>query len=61
MGVAEATFYRWKKRYGGLDTTETRRLEHLGTLTRLLPQRSLPPWFRGETCRYYAEEYIGNR
>jgi len=29
MGVAEATFYRWKKRYGGLDVTEIRRLRQL--------------------------------
>ncbi len=26
MGVAEATFYRWKKRYGGLGVSEIRRL-----------------------------------
>jgi putative transposase len=29
MGVAEATFYRWKKRYGNLDATEIRRLRQL--------------------------------
>ena len=29
MGVAEATFYRWKKRYGGLGVSEIRRLKQL--------------------------------
>jgi putative transposase len=29
MGIAEATFYRWKKRYGDLDATEIRRLRQL--------------------------------
>ena len=29
MGIAEATFYRWKKRYGNLDATEIRRLRQL--------------------------------
>ena len=29
MGVAEATFYRWKKPYGNLDATEIRRLRQL--------------------------------
>ena len=36
MGVAEATFYRWKKRYGGLGVSEIRRLRQLeGENTRL--------------------------
>ena len=29
MGVAEATFYRWKKRYNGLGVSEIRRLRQL--------------------------------
>ncbi len=29
MGVAEATFYRWKKRYGELGVSEIRRLRQL--------------------------------
>jgi putative transposase len=29
MGVAEATFYNWKKKYGGLGVTELRRLKQL--------------------------------
>ena len=28
-GITEQTFYRWKKRYGGLGTTELRRLRQL--------------------------------
>ena len=29
MGVSEATFYNWKKKYGGLSITELRRLKQL--------------------------------
>lgn len=29
MGVSEATFYNWKKKYGGLGVTELRRLRQL--------------------------------
>ena len=29
MGVAEATFYRWKKRYQGMGPSELRRLKQL--------------------------------
>lgn len=29
IGVAEATFYNWKKKYGGLGVTELRRLKQL--------------------------------
>jgi putative transposase len=29
MGVAEATFYNWKRKYGGLGLSELRRLKQL--------------------------------
>jgi putative transposase len=29
MGVSEATFYRWKQKYGGLMPSEVQRLRHL--------------------------------
>ncbi len=29
MGVSEATFYNWKKKYGGLGVSELRRLKQL--------------------------------
>ena len=29
MGISEMTFYRWKKKYGGLGVTELRRLKQL--------------------------------
>ncbi|AOZ49454.1 transposase [Chromobacterium vaccinii] len=29
MGVSEATFYNWKKQYGGLGVSELRRLKQL--------------------------------
>ena len=29
MGISDATFYNWKKKYGGLGTSELRRLKEL--------------------------------
>ena len=29
LGIAEQTFYRWKKQYGGLEATEVRELTQL--------------------------------
>lgn len=29
MGISEATFYNWKKKYGGLNPSEVRRLKQL--------------------------------
>lgn len=29
MGISEATFYKWKKKYGGLGESELRRLKIL--------------------------------
>ncbi len=29
MGISEATFYNWKKKYAGLGPAEMRRLRHL--------------------------------
>lgn len=29
MGISEATFYNWKKRYGGLGVSELRRLKQM--------------------------------
>ena len=29
LGISEATFYNWKKEYGGLGTAELRRLRQL--------------------------------
>ena len=36
LGVAEATFYNWKAKYGGMDASQLRRLKELeGENTRL--------------------------
>ena len=44
-GVSEQTFYRWKKKYGGMDLSEARRLRHLedenGKLKQLLAEEKL--------------------
>ena len=38
MGVSEATFYRWKKKYSGLGVSEIRRLKQLEEENRKLKQ-----------------------
>ena len=38
MGVSEATFYRWKKKYSGLGVSEIRRLRQLEEENRKLKQ-----------------------
>lgn len=38
MGITEQTFYRWKKKYGGLGCTELRRLKQLEEENRQLKQ-----------------------
>ena len=37
-GITEQTFYRWKKKYGGLGMNELRRLRHLEEENRRLKQ-----------------------
>src|SRR3546814_4606245 len=43
-GISDATFYKWKARYGGLDVSEARRLKVLedenAKLKKLLAERS---------------------
>lgn len=45
MGISEATFYNWKKKYGGLGVSELRRLNQLedenGRLKRMVADLSL--------------------
>ena len=44
-GIAENTFYRWRKTYGGMSVNEAQRLKELekenGRLKRLLAERML--------------------
>lgn len=44
-GITEQTFYRWKQKYGGMDTSEVRRQRELeaenSRLKRLLAERDL--------------------
>ena len=45
LGISEQTFYRWRKRYGGLNRSEVRRLKVLeqenARLKKLLPDAML--------------------
>lgn len=38
MGITEQTFYRWKKKYGGLGVSELRQLKQLEEENRKLKQ-----------------------
>jgi putative transposase len=38
LGIAEATFYRWKKRFAGMGVAEIRRLKQLEEENRRLKQ-----------------------
>jgi putative transposase len=38
MGITEQTFYRWKRKYGGLGPSELRRLKQLEEENRKLKQ-----------------------
>ncbi len=38
MGITEQTFYRWKRKYGGLSGSELRKLKHLEEENRRLKQ-----------------------
>ncbi len=38
MGITEQTFYRWKKKYGGMGVAELRRLKQLEDENRRLKQ-----------------------
>lgn len=38
LGISEQTFYRWKKKYGGLGVAEVRRLRQLEEENRRLKQ-----------------------
>ena len=38
MGISDATFYNWKKKYGGLGVSELRRLRQLEEENRRLKQ-----------------------
>ena len=38
LQVSEQTFYRWKKKFGGLGVAEVRRLKHLEDEVRRLKQ-----------------------
>lgn len=55
LGISEATFYNWKKKFGGLGPSELRRLRQLeeenAKLKRLVADLSLMP-----CCRTYSQK-----
>jgi putative transposase len=58
MGISEATFYVWKKKYGNLGTTELRELrvlrEENAKLKRLVADLTLDKHILGEIVRKKA-------
>jgi putative transposase len=38
LGISSATFYQWRSKYGGLETSDLRRLKELETENRRLKQ-----------------------
>ena len=55
MGVSEATYYKWKQKYGGLMPSEVQRLRHLeeenARLRRLVADLSLDKEMLQEVVR----------
>ena len=55
LGISEPTFYRWKKRYGGLGVSELRELRSLrdenGKLKRLVADLTLDKHILQESLR----------
>ena len=55
LGVSEPTFYRWKRKYGGLGITELRELRQLrdenGKLKRLVADLTLDKHILQESLR----------
>jgi putative transposase len=55
LGVSEATFYAWKKKYGHLGVTEVRRMRQLGDenlrLKRLVADLTLDKHMLAEALR----------
>lgn len=52
MQVAETTFYRWKKKFGGMETPEVRELGQLREETRKLKQLVVDPSIKQTATTY---------
>jgi putative transposase len=55
LGVTEATFYRWRNRYGGMSSSEAKRLKELerenARLKKLVAEQALDIDILGEVSR----------
>ena len=62
MGISEATFYNWKKKFGGLGTTELRRLRQLeeenSQLKKLVADLSLV--ISLQVLKYHGEQIVAD-
>lgn len=56
LGIHKATFYNWKKRYGGMDNQQLKRLKELEEENRKLKQIMLTyPWTIRCSRMYYQK------
>ena len=63
-GISQQTYYRWRKKYGGLMPSEVRRLKQLeeenGRLKRMVADLSLDKaMLQAGCCRLFAERIPG--
>jgi len=56
MGISEATFYNWKKKYGGLGVAEVRRLKQLEEENRRLKRMVADLSRTNRCCRMCFQE-----
>ena len=69
MGISEATFYNWKKRFGGLGVSEVRRLRQLEEENVMLKQivadlsldRQMLQYVLKESSKVCPKEEAGTR
>jgi putative transposase len=56
MGISEATFYNWKKKFGGLGVCELRRLQQLGEENQQLKKLVADLSLDNKCCRMYGPD-----
>ena len=60
MGISDATFYKWRQKYGGLGPSELRKLKQLEDENSKLKGKSLKTSDRPTAEEFKTEEQAGN-
>jgi putative transposase len=50
-GMSNASFYKWRAKYGGLDASMVSQMKSMDTSRHLLTQLPAGPWMRISVCR----------